>query len=452
MSDIFEEFKYHGEKLLDPVLETAAWLEDYEHEDEEGRIYWDILPGKDIATNLTLTSRTSLYGGTAGIALFFLRLYRVTKDKKWLEKAEGGVKYLIAEDQGDRPYSDYGEGTLLGIPTGLFNGPTGGAYVSYLLYETTGIEAYKKYAIDTAHTLISVKNLSEKGSYWSGQIGILSDGGLVLFLIWLYEKTGNEEYLKTADDTGRYIASKAEETDGGVRWQCMDSVAFGLGKNGYFPGFFYGTAGTGYILAKLYEQTRNDEYLRLAVKASEYLIKIADTSSDNKAALIRYNDPYVPRMHYLGVCQGPIGTSRLFYELYKITDDKKYYEWILKLTEGVLYAGAPKIHSKGYWHTYCYCCGAAGMTEHFAEIYELTGDKKYLEAAKDSADVLIGDSNLDDGKRRWYTAWNRHAPDEVECWSGLYLGSSGCASSLLYLYNELNDKADIGKYIEDPFK
>ena len=180
-------------------------------------------------------------------------------------------------------------------------------------------------------------------------------------------------------------------------------------------------------------------------------MQIADISKDKKAALIRYNDPYVKDMYYLGMCQGPIGHSRLFYKLYELTKEEIYKEWVIKLTDGILKAGAPKIHSKGYWHTYCYCCGAAGMAEHFIEAYKFTKDEKYKEAARDAVEVLLGDSNVDEGKRRWYTAWNRHLPDEVEAWSGLYHGSAGCASSILTYYNFLTDNVKISGYIEDPY-
>lgn len=158
----------------------------------------------------------------------------------------------------------------------------------------------------------------------------------------------------------------------------MDTEAFGLGSHGFFPGFFYGTAGTGYILAKLYEHTKDELFLRQAEGAADYIRSIADLSKDRHAALVRYNDPYKPDLHYLGVCQGPIGTSRLFYQLYKVTGKPEYLEWIVKLTDGILKTGAPRIHSKGYWHTYCYCCGAAGMIEHFLSVYRLTGEDRFL--------------------------------------------------------------------------
>lgn len=41
-----------------------------------------------------------------------------------------------------------------------------------------------------------------------------------------------------------------------------------------------------------------------------------------------------------------------------------------------------------------------------------------------AVDTLLGDSVADDGRRCWYTAWNRHLPGEVESWAGLYIGSA----------------------------
>ncbi|MBQ7425185.1 MAG: hypothetical protein IJV21_02865, partial [Lachnospiraceae bacterium] len=230
-----------------------------------------------------------------------------------------------------------------------------------------------------------------------------------------------------------------------------DSVAFGLGEKGYFPGFFYGTAGTGFLLAKIFEITKDEKFLDGARKAADYIKSIADITPDSEAALIGYNDPYRKDMHYLGLCQGPIGTSRLFYQLYRVTGEDEYLSWVLKLTNGVLRACAPKIHSKGYWHTYNYCCGTAGMLEHFIEIHNLTGDEKYLRAAEEAAVKLIGDSVSEDDKRCWYSAWNRHAPNEVENWAGLYVGSSGEASALLTYYNYLSDNREISGYPEDPY-
>lgn len=96
---------------------------------------------------------------------------------------------MIAHNAGAKAYEDAGEGTMRGIAAGLMNGPAGGGYVSYLLYEDTKDEKYLNYALDVSDTLLAAADSADDGSiYWSGNFGILSDGGLILYLIWIYEK------------------------------------------------------------------------------------------------------------------------------------------------------------------------------------------------------------------------------------------------------------------------
>ncbi len=452
MSTWIEEFDQKtDDDYLNTVIQTSAWLDDIKHETEDG-IYWDVIPGKDIPEDAILTSRISLYGGNSGISLFYLRLYETTGKEEYLDYAKKGIEYAFAHID-PNAYANTGEGTFKGIPGGLYNGPAGVGFVSFLIYEVTGDERFLDINRAVTVDLINAMKEDEAGAYWSGAYGILSDGGLVLYLIWLYEKTADKRLLDTADAAGKRIAAQAEEAEGskGVRWFAMDSEAFGLGEKGYFPGFFYGTAGTGYILAELYKHTGDKKYLDLAKEAAAYITSVADVTKDGRAALVRYNDPYRPNLHYLGICQGPAGTSRLFFILYKLTNEKEYLEWVIRLTEGIISAGAPGIHSKGYWHTYNYCCGAAGMAEHFLGVYELTGNERYKDRARLAADTLIGDSVEDDEKRCWHSAWNRHAPDEVEAWSGLYVGSAGAASAILAYYNRTHGIVSRLGYIEDPF-
>ncbi len=437
--------------VLESVLRTADWIKEYEHRTYKG-VYYDVLPEKDVPKNAILLDRTSFYGGSAGIALFFLRLYIVTGERKWLEEAVSALNYIIADYKGKSIYEDVRTGTETGINTGFLNGPAGGAYVAELLYQITKEKTYREYAVRVTDDLIASAKSIGRGITWSEGFGIIADGGLVLYLAYIYWATGDDRYLEAAKRAAYYIADKAEDApQGGLRWYAMDTVAFGLGEKGYFPGFFYGAAGSAYILAVLYELTGENEFLDKAKLGAAYVANIADEKPEAQAALVRYNDPYRPDLYYLGMCQGPIGTSRLFYKLYEITKEATYMDWIIKLTNGILEAGAPKLHSGGYWHTYCYCCGAGGMAEHFLHIYDLTGNQKYLHAARESVEVLMRDSYADEKGLRWYTTWNRHLPNEVEAFTGLYHGSAGCASALLTYYNHETIKKELPGYLEDPY-
>ncbi|MEI3228997.1 MAG: hypothetical protein V8S28_05140 [Lachnospiraceae bacterium] len=86
----------NAEKALDAALQTADWLEENSQEDEDTK-RWNVLPGKDVADEELLLKDTSLYGGAAGDALLYLRLYVATEDKKWLEKAKKGIDYCIRQ-------------------------------------------------------------------------------------------------------------------------------------------------------------------------------------------------------------------------------------------------------------------------------------------------------------------------------------------------------------------
>lgn len=442
-----------SKKLIDSAIETANWIKEYEHTSETGK-YWDVLPGSETKVEGLLLDEKGLYAGATGIALFFLRLYLSTEDEKWLEDAKAGVDYVISQYRGKVDFTEQEGNPLASYDVGYLNGPPGGAYVAELLYQVTKEEKYRNHFIRVTEDLIESANPADEGITWYGAYGIIAEGTLPLYLLFAYETLKEERYLEAAKQAGRYIASKAEEApSGGYRWYAMDTETFPtLDGKGYFPGFFYGAAGSSYILASIYEYTKEEEFLKLAQGGAEYILSIADVSEDGEAALVRYNDPLGKDLYYLGMCQGPIGTSRLFYKLYKITGEQKYLDFVVKLTEGILAAGAPAKHSPGYWHTYCYCCGAAGMLEHFVSIYKITGKERYLNAAKEAAEVLIGDAYVNRNLRRWYTSWNRHEPDTSDAYIGLYHGSAGCAASLLVLNSVLEDKKRLPGFLEDPYK
>ena len=90
------------------------------------------------------------------------------------------------------------------------------------------------------------------------------------------------------------------------------------------------------------------------------------------------------------------------------------------------------------------------MLEHLINVHKFTGEKKYLDAAYEAAEVVIGDSTVRGKRRVWYTAWNRHEPDRSAAYTGLYHGSAGCASSLLMLAAYMAGQA-LPPYLEDPY-
>lgn len=443
----------NADRLIRAAEETADWIESFGHIDGDTE-YWDVQPGTEVAEDELLLSRTCLYGGAAGIALFYMRLYRAVKDEKYLNRARAGVNYIIEKNRGFCEYMT-DKTWLPGAYVGYFQGPAGGAYAAKVLYLLTGEERYRRFACQAADDLILAAHEEDGALYWFGDYAILGEGGLILFLIDLYETFKEQKYLTAAVKAGLYIVRKQEEAPrGGYRWYAMPTDTFPTIRQagGYFPGFEYGAAGCGYILACLYEHTGDPQFLLSAKRAAEYIMNIADYSEDFSAALVRYNDTYLTDLYYLGVCQGPIGTSRLFFKLFRLTGESEYRDFVIALANGLIRSGAPAIHSRGYWHTNCYCCGAPGMLEFFIHIHRLTGDDLYYHAASETASVILGDSTEKDGQRYWYTTWNRHEPWKNDAYTGLYHGSAGCAGSLLAFARHMDGKEWLPFYLEDPYK
>lgn len=74
------------------------------------------------------------------------------------------------------------------------------------------------------------------------------------------------------------------------------------------------------------------------------------------------------------------------------------------------------------------------MLLHFLEAAELTGNAGYEGTADRLAHKLINDAYNDADGRRWYDAWTRVKPWDVDAHTGLYVGAAGNASTLLAYY------------------
>lgn len=165
---------------------------------------------------------------------------------------------------------------------------------------------------------------------------------------------------------------------------------------------------------------------------------------DEKGRLIPYQDHSVTGptydKYYLSTCHGPVGSTLAFREVYEVTGEELYKNWTIELSRGIVKAGAPERHSWGFWNCQCQCCGTAGILEHFAEMYEYTGEKEFYDYMVRTADILLSDSDhRTPGSRTWYDSWWRTIPTRVVSYPGLYVGAGGCGSSLLRAYRKEAD-------------
>lgn len=380
--EIFQ--KNTAEDYLKAAIDTAEWIDTLAIKTEYGRI-WQALPeGQDgYREDVPLFTPKSMYDGSAGIGIFFIRLYEATGDTRWLTEAEEAAAHIIATKVGVEWYQTTLHSEVKGIipvpgwAAGPYNGPVGEAYFLEDLYQVTGKQAYRDYVLYVADVLLEATVTDKRGLHWSDQEDITADGGFIVFLDILYRKTGIKKYLE------------------------------------------------------------------LAKEGLTYAMNIA--VGDETGRLIPYQDHPVTGptydKYYLSTCYGPVGSTLAFRELYEITGEEIYRNWTIELSRGIVRAGAPEKHSWGFWNCQCQCCGTAGILEHFAAMYEYTGEKEFYDYMIRTADVMLSDSDhRTPGLRTWYDSWWRTIPTRVVSYPGLYVGVAGCASSLLRTYAALTGK------------
>jgi rhamnogalacturonyl hydrolase YesR len=278
------------------------------------------------------------------------------------------------------------------------------------------------------------------GVAWSGAPGIAADGSIVLYLLYAAREFENDHYRDIAESAGdRILELGVNESRGGFSWRGFPSFP-GLPKDAYFPNFEGGTAGVAYVLARLYSETNKTKYLFAARKGALHLQSIATVQGN--AALIPYRFPDLPDLYYLGFCHGPAGTARTFFELHKITGEPEYQVWTDRLAQGVVQSGIPENLTPGYWNVVCQCCGSAAVIDLFVGLWASTGREDYLAFAQRVARQLVSrGTNLDGKGNRWYQAWTRVKPWEVNAETGYSIGASGVGAALLHVH-----LAEQGKY------
>lgn len=448
---------YSASDYIKFAEQSASWIKSTKQAGKFGTRWIQSPDSSEDFTDYPMLTPKSLYGGSAGVGLFYLRLYQATKNSVYLEEAESAAKEIIETDEGaafyERTLNAKANGAsklvhvknMPGWAAGYYNGPTGSAYLVLKLYELTKKEEYKSYVVKVADDLLSAAKKSDEGIYWSEQNDLCGDAGFVTYLSSIYKLTGDKKYLEAEKSFGNFLISKGKDAPrGGKYWNVVDLTIIDFPKDVFWVNNAHGTSGIGWIFTILYNSTKDERFLNAAKDAAKYIQGIA--VGDDEAVLVPYLDSLErgpsTEFYYLSTCHGPAGTSLLFQALYRITGEKSYLDWVLRLSRGIIKAGAPEIFSRGYWQSQALCCGTPGLLEHFISVYKLTKNPEFLEYAKRAAKTVVGQSFVADADgdiyhqkplRRWSGAWWRTIPTDVHSYTGLYIGTAGNAWSLLSL-------------------
>ncbi len=388
------------------ALEAARWISASQIVTESG-ITWPSVPGDTSSVN------NSLYSGNPGVILFMLEAYFSTEDPTYLDTARSGADYLLATLGSEK------------IP-GLYTGISG---IGFALGETYKATRTPKYRTGMEVCLRFLKDTSPKkqtGREWGTTTDIISGtAGTGLFLLYAGQVLQEPAWIELAAEAGSRLIMLGQPVETGIKW-AMDPQYPRL-----MPNFSHGTAGIAYFLSSLYRETQNQEFLTASLAGARYLQMIAHTEGDS--CLIFHHEPEGEDLYYLGWCHGPVGTARLFYQLFTLTEDAMWLNWAEKGATAILNSGIPEKQPPGFWNNVGVCCGSAGVADFFLSLHLVTKKPKYLDFARRMTTQILEKSTPGGPGLKWIQAEHRSRPDLLQAQTGLMQGAAGIGLWLLKL-------------------
>lgn len=410
---------------LQYALETEKYLNTARLDQEDG-IAWKVMPDSVSGPDV------SLYSGTPGIVLFYLQLFESTGEQPFLKTAKAGADFLLASlpDTAVSPQQ-----------VGLYTGLAGIGYTLAEAYRNTPDERYKAGLVRVIDLLDLSAERTPAGIHWGQTTDVVyGAAGIGLFL----RDIANGFDLPKADSLalqiGTQLLEQATREPDGLRWKMSPDMDI------HMDNFSHGTAGVAYFLLDLHTRTEDLRFLEAAQSAGNWLL-----SHSNQQGQVSHHLPGGEELYYQSWCHGPAGTSRLYYLLWDATGEQKWMDAIELSARGTMALGIDNKQTPGFWNNVGKCCGDVGVAEHYLWLYEITGNRDYLEFAKKMTNKAIAAGTQSAQGLKWVHAENRRSPQQVAAQTGLMQGSAGMGLWFLQMdafekqsmFNLLPDKSPL---------
>ena len=414
-----------GARYLDAARGAAAWVRSVAVTTSKGRDWPPDPAAKPQATN------PSLYAGTPGVVLFFLEMARATGDRSYLDDAARGAETVLAAANTEQGF-------------GLWEGLAGSAFVLQETAKATGDRRIADGARRVTEMIVQHAKPAGAGVEWTDTTDIISgNAGTGLYLLYAARELQQPALSQLAARAGVRLIELARKEGPGLKW-AMDPTFPRL-----MPNFSHGTAGIAYFLAALYGETHDRRFLDAAVAGARYLQSVAKTEGD--VCLVFHNEPDGKDLYYLGWCHGPVGTARLFFRLYEVTKDREWLTWVQKSAQALRASGIPETRTPGFWNNVGQCCGSAGVADFFLALSRETGDARDLAFARRMIDDMLGRATPEAGGLKWIQAEHRVQPALLIAQTGYMQGAAGIGSALLHFAAALDKRPVNIRLPDSPF-
>ncbi|MFW9855997.1 MAG: lanthionine synthetase LanC family protein [Candidatus Thorarchaeota archaeon] len=275
-----------------------------------------------------------------------------------------------------------------------------------------------EYAEKAANFIIKGARADENGGiYWFTGEGTRNryigkkygNAGIASLLLHLYQYTKNSTYSELLNRTLitlKYQANTNLSLNGGVKY-------WGYGMNDIIgvSDFNYGTVGIVSAFLEAGHALNEPEWKNIAISGARWLESIAMKENPGTMALPWSTSSPYDSHFYTGLGSGNAGIGSFFLNLYDSTGDERWLtnakrigNWLLEKTKGDNWANGGVVYSTGIDSTDIITgidAGAAGVGKFFLELYKKSMDLRYANGAIDAADWLLRSAISTDAGFKW---------------------------------------------------
>ncbi|HEX8169413.1 MAG TPA: lanthionine synthetase LanC family protein [Thermoanaerobaculia bacterium] len=342
----------------------------------------------------------------------------------WLES----IERKSGADLGSWPIAD----SFAVYNPGVDNGAAGVGFFFLRLYDVTGDRHYLDVAKRAANY---VANEYKGARRMNGHDWLSGASGGGSFLVAVHRATGDARYLDAARGAGDWLLSTAIATAAGLHWQHAT-----VEKT--YTGLAHGASGVGIFLLDLYEASGDARYLDAARRAWNWV----ETYEIPTAHGFVFKRLITDTVSYPGWCGGTTGIVYFLERLDRVTGEPRYREALLRAADGLIDTAVPRAGGGVAWDHYgpnsgngiVYCHGATSATSALAAAYRLSGDSRYLEAARKGAQWVSSRAVAEPRGLSWYQ-FDRSPYHE----SGLLTGTASVGHAYLRLWSAERDAAQL---------
>ena len=426
-------------EYLDAAKNISNWLSTQEIKNTSTEVAWRI-------SNITEYSSVNITNGSAGIALFYLKLYKATNENDYLEKAVKASNHIynICKNQ-------------MNIGPDWISGAAGCGDFMVALYKVTGNSVYLEKAKYFADYLNKTKYEDDGGYYWKRSptfpktyTGFAHGAaGISYFFLNLYQVSNDPIYLKIAEKSFKWLEHYTIEFNGdALGWKRLTTDDFAYHQ------WCGGTVGIMRLLDKMISITNKSIYKEYLRKSANGLIENAIQITDDE-----YSWYYTTNVGSFPIiyCHGTSSLASTLMFAYKILEDNRYLEVAQKGNNWINEVKKTYTENEFYWaHIYEWdqfdtglLTGTAGVGDAMLESYSIYSDQEYLDLAIGAAQYLlsIAESKSED-QLCWinYTNSENSGYDEKQYFTGWYSGAAGIGIFFIDLYNTLNQTYNNEEY------